>query len=111
MTRSIEVLLVDDSPADVELTVHVLRHNQLANKIQIAEDGKEALDFIFCRGEHAGRSLDDHPRLILLDLKLPKVDGMDVLTAIRADERTSTIPVVILTSSKEQRDLIQGYKS
>jgi two-component system response regulator len=93
------------------LTLHVLRHNHLANSIQVAEDGKEALDFIFCRGEHTSRTIEDRPRLILLDLKLPKVDGMDVLKAIRADERTRTIPVVILTSSKEQRDLLRGYES
>ena len=107
--RSVEVLLVDDSAADVQLTIHVLRHNQLANAIHVAEDGEEALDFIFCRGEYANRSMDDVPRLILLDLKLPKIDGLDVLKAIRADERTRTIPVVILTSSKEQRDLVRGY--
>jgi CheY-like chemotaxis protein len=109
--RSIEVLIVDDSPGDVDLTIHVLRHNHLANAIYVAEDGKEALDFLFCRGEHASRTIDDRPRIILLDLKLPKVDGMEVLKAIRLDERTRTIPVVILTSSKEQRDLLRGYES
>jgi CheY-like chemotaxis protein len=109
--RSIEVLVVDDSPGDVELTIHVLRHNHLANAIHVAEDGKEALDFIFCRGDYTLRTMEDRPRLILLDLKLPKVDGMQVLKAIRADERTRTIPVVILTSSKEQRDLLRGYES
>lgn len=109
--RSIEVLLVDDSPEDVELTLHVLRHNKLSNAIHVAEDGKEALDYLFCRGQHAARSIDDRPRLILLDLKLPKVDGLDVLKAIRADDRTATIPIVILTSSKEQRDLLRSYQS
>jgi two-component system response regulator len=106
----VDVLLVDDNPSDIELTVHVLRQNKLANTIHIAEDGKEALDFIFCRGEFEGRSLNEWPRVILLDLKLPKVDGLEVLKAIRANERTKAIPIVILTSSKEQRDLIEGYK-
>jgi two-component system, response regulator len=109
--RTVQVLLVDDSPADVELTIHVLRHNNLANSIQVAEDGKEALDFLFGRGEHEGRAVDDRPSVILLDLKLPKVDGLDVLRAIRGDERTKAIPVVLLTSSKEQRDVVDGYRS
>jgi CheY-like chemotaxis protein len=108
--RSVEVLLIDDSPSDVELTIHVLRHNKLANSIHVAEDGKEALDFIFCRGQFKERSITDRPRVILLDLKLPKVNGLEVLKAIRADEHTKAIPVVILTSSKEQRDLVEGYK-
>jgi len=76
----------------------------------VAEDGKEALDFIFCRGAYRDRSITQRPNVVLLDLKLPKVDGLDVLRAIRADERTKAIPVVILTSSKEQRDLVEGYK-
>jgi two-component system response regulator len=107
---AVEVLLVDDSPSDVELTVRVLRHNKLANSIHVAEDGKEALDFLFCRGEHQGRSITERPRVILLDLKLPKVNGLDVLKAIRAHASTRAIPVVILTSSKEPRDLVAGYK-
>lgn len=107
---SVQVLLVDDNPSDVELTVHVLRHNGLANAIHVAEDGAEALDFIFGRGAHAGRSIADRPRVVLLDLKLPKVDGIDVLRAIRADDRTKAIPVVLLTSSKEQRDVVEGYQ-
>jgi CheY-like chemotaxis protein len=108
--RTVEVLLIDDSPSDVELTIHVLRRNNLANSIHVAEDGQEALDFIFCRGEHQARSITDRPRVILLDLKLPKVNGLEVLKAIRANEQTKAIPVVILTSSKEQRDLIEGYE-
>ena len=108
--RHVEILLVDDSPADIELTIHVLRQNQLANEIHVAEDGKEALDFLFCREAYQDRSFTDPPRVVLLDLKLPKVDGLNVLRAIRADERTKAIPVVVLTSSKEQRDLIEGYK-
>ncbi len=109
--QSVQVLLVDDNPSDVELTVHVLRHNGLANSIHVAEDGKEALDFIFGRGAHQGRPVTDRPSVILLDLKLPKVDGIEVLKAVRADERTKAIPVVLLTSSKEQKDVVEGYKS
>lgn len=107
--RQIEILLVEDNRDDVELTLHALRKENLANHIHIARDGEEALDFLFCSGAHAGRSFDRPPRLVLLDLKLPKVDGMEVLRRLKADARTRTIPVVILTSSKEERDLVQGY--
>jgi len=108
--KHVEILLVDDSPADIELTIHVLRQNQLANEIHIAEDGKEALDFLFCRNAYQDRSFTDPPRVVLLDLKLPKVDGLSVLKAIRGDDRTKAISVVVLTSSKEQKDLVEGYK-
>jgi two-component system response regulator len=110
MSQEVEILLVDDSSEDVELTILALRRSKLANVIEVAEDGAEALDFLFCRGRHKDRSFSHPPKLILLDLKLPKVDGLDVLRAVRADERTKTIPIVILTSSKEQRDVIDGYK-
>ena len=109
MSHEVEILLVDDSPEDVELTVLALRRNKLSNDIHIAEDGAEALDFLFCRGPYKDRSFSHPPKLVLLDLKLPKVDGLEVLKAVRSDERTKAIPVVILTSSKEQRDLIDGY--
>jgi two-component system response regulator len=109
MSHEVEILLVDDSAEDVELTVLALRRNKLSNDIQIAEDGAEALDFLFCRGPHQDRTFSNPPKLVLLDLKLPKVDGLEVLKTIRGDERTKAIPVVILTSSKEQRDLIDGY--
>ena len=108
--KHVEILLVDDSPADIELTIHVLRQNQLANEIHVAEDGKEALDFLFCRNAYQDRSFTDPPRVVLLDLKLPKVDGLSVLKAIRGDDRTKAISVVVLTSSKEQKDLVEGYK-
>lgn len=109
-TGEIEILLVDDNPADAELTIHALHKDNLANRIELARDGAEALDFLFCRGLHQGRSFDSPPKIVLLDLKLPKVDGLEVLKAIREDPRTKVIPVVILTSSKEQIDLVKSYQ-
>jgi two-component system, response regulator len=109
MSHEVEILLVDDSPEDVELAILALRRSKLSNEIHVAEDGAEALDFLFCRGTHADRTFSHPPKLVLLDLKLPKVDGLGVLKEVRSDERTKAIPIVILTSSKEQRDLIEGY--
>lgn len=105
-----EILLVEDSPDDVELAIHALRRENLANHITVARDGEEALDFIFCRGAHSQRSFQQPARLILLDLKLPKVGGLEVLKLIKGDPRTKAIPVVIMTSSREERDMIDGYK-
>jgi two-component system response regulator len=107
--QQIEILLVEDNPDDVELTLHALRKEKLANSIHVARDGEEAIEFLFCNGNYADRSFERPPRLVLLDLKLPKVDGMEVLKRLKADPRTKPIPVVILTSSKEERDLINGY--
>jgi two-component system, response regulator len=107
--NEVEILLVEDNPDDVELTLHALRKENLANNIHVARDGEEAIEFLFCSGSHAARSFERPPRLVLLDLKLPKVDGMEVLKRLKADPRTKSIPVVILTSSKEERDLINGY--
>jgi two-component system response regulator len=106
--KELVVLLVEDDPDDLELTLHTFVEARITNPIQVARDGAEALDYIFCRGAHAGREADP-PRLILLDLKLPKVGGLEVLRTIKADPRTKGIPVVILTSSREERDLIEGY--
>ena len=103
------ILLVEDNCDDVELTLRAFRKNRIANEVIVARDGVEALDYLFCRGAHAGHDVRDAPSVVLLDLKLPKVDGLEVLRQLRADERTRLIPVVILTSSREQRDLIAGY--
>lgn len=103
------ILLVEDNPDDVALTLRALKKNNIKNTVVVAKDGVEALDFLFGEGAHQGRDPRDKPQLILLDLKLPKVDGLEVLQKLRTDERTRLLPVVILTSSKEQRDLVEGY--
>lgn len=104
-----EILLVEDNPKDVELTLHALRRENLCNLIHVVRDGEEALDFLFCRGPYSSRSLDHPPKLVILDLKLPKVNGLEVLRIIKDDIHTRAIPVTILTSSKEDRDLVEGY--
>jgi two-component system response regulator len=104
-----DILLVDDSPDDTDLALIALRKENLANGIVIVRDGEEALDFLFCSGAFKHRSFDHPPKLVLLDLKLPKIDGMQVLKEIRSDPRTKSIPVVILTSSKEEQDIAMGY--
>ena len=104
------ILLVEDNPDDVELTLRSLRKNNIRNEVVLAADGVEALDYLFGTGTHAGRDLNVMPAVILLDLKLPRIDGHEVLRRLRADERTELLPVVILTSSKEEQDLINGYK-
>jgi CheY-like chemotaxis protein len=109
-TQEIEILLVDDNAPDVELTVRALRRHNLANHIHVAEDGQQALDFLFCREAYGERSFASPPKVVFLDLKMPKVDGIEVLRAIRSDSRTRAIPVVVLTSSKEQRDVVESYK-
>lgn len=110
MTGEVEILLVEDNSSDVELALHALKKNKLANKIKVVRDGAEALDFVFCTGAFADRSIEHPPKLILLDLKLPKVDGLEVLEQIKKDPRTRTIPVVVLTSSREDRDIVESYQ-
>lgn len=105
----VDILLVDDSQEDVDLTLHALRAENLANRVFVARDGEEALDFLFCSGAHSQRSFDHPPKLVLLDLKMPKVDGMQVLKRVKGDARTKTIPVVLMTSSREERDMLSGY--
>ena len=106
----VEILLVEDNPNDAELTLRALKKNKLANHVAHVSDGAEALDFIFARGAFKDRDIESRPRVIFLDLKLPKVDGLEVLRAVKNNERTRTIPVVVLTSSKEERDIVESYR-
>lgn len=105
----VEILLVEDNPEDLELTLRALRTANLGNHISVARDGAEAIEFIFCEGPHSGRKIEDTPKIILLDLKLPKIDGLEVLRRVKSDPRTKHIPVVVLTSSKEQSDVVNSY--
>ena len=107
--NEVEILLVEDNPYDAELTIRALKNKGLANKLLTFPDGVEALDFLFGTGAYAGRNVAMRPKVILLDLKLPRINGLEVLEKIRADERTKTIPVVILTSSQEESDIVRGY--
>src|SRR5262245_58970454 len=109
-TNAIEILLVEDEPSDVELTLLALRKHNLANKVHVARDGEEALDFLFCKGQYANREFNGPPKVVFLDLKLPKINGLEVLKEVKADQRTRAIPVIVMTSSREQRDMVEGYK-
>ncbi|MEW6659244.1 MAG: response regulator [Thermodesulfobacteriota bacterium] len=104
-----EIILIEDNPHDAELVLRALKKHGLANKVQLLQDGAEALDFIFATGAYAGRDLNNRPKLILLDLKLPKVDGLEILRRIKGDERTRSIPVVVMTSSQEEKDIVESY--
>ncbi len=108
--HEVEILLVEDNPNDVELTLHAFKKNNLANRIHVVRDGAEALDFIFAQGAYTARSIKDGPKVVLLDIKLPKVDGLEVLRRIKGDPRTLKIPVVVLTSSREERDVVASYQ-
>ena len=110
MNNQMEILLVEDNPRDAELTIRALKKRNLANNLIHVQDGQEALDFLFATGTYAGRAVHPQPKVVLLDLKLPKVDGIEVLRQIRADERTKLLPVVVLTSSREERDVVEAYK-
>ena len=107
----VDILLVEDDPYDLEMTLRGLSQADIARHIHVARDGAEALDFIFCEGTHSHRRIEDHPKLILLELKLPKINGLEVLTRVKADIRTRAIPVVMLTSSQQQSDLERSYRT
>ncbi len=106
----VRMLLVEDNETDVELVMHVLKRHDLANGVEVVRDGEAALDYLFATGSFAGRSGDDEPKVVVLDLKLPKIGGLEVLTRVKGDERTRKIPVVVLTSSREDRDLTECYR-
>ena len=108
--EEVEILLVEDNPTDVELTLRALKKNNLSNKVHVVTDGAEALDYLFATGVYKEREINKRPKVVLLDLKLPKVDGLEVLKKLKSDERTKNIPVVVLTSSKEEQDRIESYK-
>ena len=108
-TEAVDILLVEDNPQDAELTTRALKKNNLANRLFTVEDGAEALDFVFCRGKYATRDNGHSPKVVLLDLKLPKVSGLEVLRALKQDERTRSIPVVVVTSSREDPDIKTAY--
>ena len=110
MCRSAKILLVEDNPDDELLTLRALKRNHIANEVDVVRDGAEALEYLFATGMYAGRAPEDLPQVVLLDLKLPKIDGLQVLQRIRADERTRLLPVVILTSSDEERDIVESYR-
>ncbi len=110
MSTQLEILLVEDNPADAELTMRALKKRHLANHLVHVTDGQAALDFIFGHGAHAGRDVHNQPKVVLLDLKLPKVDGIEVLRQLRAEKSTKLLPVVVLTSSREDRDVVETYQ-
>ncbi len=108
--RAVEILLVEDNPNDVRLALHAFQQHHLANRVQVARDGAEALEFLFCTGRHADRKIENVPKLVLLDLKLPLVDGIEVLRQVKADPRTQMVPVVVMTTSREERDVVESYR-
>ncbi len=109
-SNEVEILLVEDNPSDAELTIRALKKHHLANNLVHVKDGAVALDFIFAKGKYSERNIQNGPKVVLLDLKLPKVDGLEVLKRIKSDERTKVIPVVVLTSSKEEQDVVRSYQ-
>lgn len=109
MKGEVEILLVEDNAGDEKLTLHELRRQNISNRIHVVRDGEEALEYLFGTGRYEARDANDHPRVVLLDLKLPKVDGLEVLRRVKGNERTKRIPVVVLTSSREEKDIVQSY--
>lgn len=108
--KTVEILLVEDNDNDAEMALRALKKNNISNKVTRLKDGEQALEFLFGTGEFEGRSIHNHPKVILLDLKMPKVDGLEVLKAVRSNKDTEKIPIVMLTSSREERDVVEGYK-
>jgi two-component system response regulator len=108
--NAVEILLAEDNPNDVRLALHAFAQHRLANAVHVVRDGAEALDFLFCTGAYAHRRIEDGPRVVLLDLKLPLVDGIEVLRRVKGDPRTQMIPVVVMTSSREERDVVDSYR-
>jgi CheY-like chemotaxis protein len=108
--NAVEILLVEDTAEDLELALRALRKSKLSNHIHVARDGAEAIEFVFGEGAYVGRKVENGPKVILLDLKLPKIDGIEVLRRIKSDPRTKSIPVVVLTSSREQKDVVESYR-
>lgn len=108
--RAVEILLVEDNPRDMDLTLRAMKKHNLANRVFVVRDGREALDFLFAEGKYTDRNVNHRPKVVLLDLKLPKVDGLEVLHRVKSDPRTQTIPVVVLTSSREEKDMLDSYR-
>lgn len=108
--KEVEILLVEDNPNDAELALRALRKNNLTNKVHWVKDGQEAIDFLFARGNYSNRSIRNGPKVVFLDIKLPKIDGIEVLRQVKNDPRTSNLPIVIMTSSREDRDMVESYK-
>ena len=106
----VEILLIEDNPNDVELTLRALQKNKICNNIQVITDGAEALDYFMVKGKYSNRDITINPKLVILDLKLPKVDGLEILRMVKSDEKTKAIPIVVLTSSKEESDVVASYK-
>jgi len=107
--KTLEILYIEDNPSDIELTLRALKKHNVANSVQIIKDGEEALEYIFATGQYIDRDVKDKPKVILLDLKLPKIGGLEILKRLKAEEHTRTIPVVVLTSSREEKDMIESY--